>query len=632
MLASLGSFVQILVGGVMQGAIFALVALGFSLVHRVTGVINLSQGAFCVVGALVVYTMQVQWGWPAAAAVLGAVFATAGGGAVLGAAAFVPGLSRLSNSNMLMLTAGLLTLLEGLVLVVWGSQPYALPAFSGERPLAVGGVLVPSQGPWVLGALLLTIAGLWWLLARTGFGHALRACAENPQAARLMGIGVPGMMLFSFTLAAGLGALGGIVIAPATSLQFDTGRLFTVSGFIAVAIGGIGSLPGAVAGGLLLGIAQQMATAYVSSLFSSALALGLLLAVLVVRPGGLLGAGAARREDVRTEARFTSHAARLPPRAAMAGGALLLAVGVAVPAVVPDGEVLAALVIALILFVALIGLDVLMGYAGQVSLGQGGFMAIGGYTSAWLAVTYDTAPVLGLLAGMALAVLCALLLSLVTLRLRGLYLALATLVFGLLVESCAVGFDDVTGGPSGLVGIPAFSVAGFEFDTLQRMFLLVLGVAAALVAAVSGVVASPFGRALQAVRTDQLAAAALGIPVARVKLAAFAFSAATAALAGGLLAFQFRFLSPDMVGTGRSFELVSMMVVGGEGTVIGPLLGSLLITLLPALSESFATYKTLVVGLLLVVFFLRLPEGLFGLVVRLARMRPARLLASRRRA
>ncbi len=612
----MSSFAQILVGGAMQGAIFALVALGFSLVHRVTGVVNLAQGAFCVVGALVAYTLQVQWGLPAAVAVIGAVLAVMGGGAALGAVTFVPGLQRLSNSNMLMLTAGLLTLLEGLVLLVWGSQPYALPAFSGERPLALAGVLVPSQGPWVAGALLLAIAGLWWLLARTGFGRALRACAENPQAAQLMGIGVPGMMLFSFSLAAGLGALGGIVIAPATSLQFDTGRLFTVSGFIAVAIGGIGSLPGAIAGGLLLGVVQQLATAYVSSLFSSAVALGLLLAILVLRPGGLLGAGVARREDVRTEARVWSHAARLPPRIAWAGGGLLLAAGLAVPLVVPDGEVLSSLVIALILFVALIGLDVLMGYAGQVSLGQGGFMAIGGYTAAWLAVTYDAPPLLGLLAGMALAVLCALLLSLVTLRLRGLYLALATLAFGLLVESCVVGFDEVTGGPSGLVGIPAFAVAGFEFDTPGRMFLLVLGVAAALVLLAAGAVASPFGRAMQAVRTDQLAAAALGIPVVRVKLAAFTFSAAAAALSGGLLAFHFRFFSPEMVGAGRSFELVSMMVVGGEGTVIGPLLGALLIMLLPALSQSLATYKTLAVGLLLVVFFLKLPEGLFGLLVR----------------
>ncbi len=612
----MSSFLQILVGGVMQGAIFALVALGFSLVHRVTGIVNLSQGAFCVVGALVAYTLQVQWGLPAALAVLGGVLATAGGGAVIGAVAFVPGLGRLSNSNMLMLTAGLLTLLEGLVLLAWGSQPYALPAFTGEQPLPVGGVLVPSQGPWVLGALALVVAGLWWLLARTAFGRALRACAENPQAAALMGIGVPGMMLFSFTLAAGLGALAGIVIAPATSLQFDTGRLFTVSGFTAAAIGGIGSLPGAVAGGLLLGVVQQLATAYVSSLFSGAVALGLLLAVLVLRPGGLLGAGAARREDVRTEARVWSRAARLPPRAAWTGGAVLLAAGLAVPWVAGEGELLSSLVIALILYVALIGLDVLMGYAGQVSLGQGGFMALGGYAAAWLAVAHDVPPVLGLLAGMALAVACALLLSLVTLRLRGLYLALATLAFGLLVEGCAVGFDGMTGGPSGLVGIPPFSVGGFEFDTPTRMFLLVLGIAAALVLLVAGAAASPFGRAMQAVRTDQLAAAALGIPVVRVKLAAFTFSAATAALAGGLLAFQFRFLSPDMVGASRSFELVSMMVVGGEGTVIGPLLGALLITLLPTASQALATYKTLAVGLLLVVFFLKLPEGLFGLLVR----------------
>ena len=616
------TFVQILIGGVMQGAIFALVALGFSLVHRVTGIINLSQGAFCVLGALVAYTMQVVWGWPAALAVLAAVLATAGAGAVLGAVTFVPGLARLSNSNMLMLTAGLLTLLEGLVLLVWGSQPYALPTFSGERPLPLGAVLVPSQGPWVGGALLLVITGLWWLLAHTGFGRALRACAENPQAARLMGIGVPGMMLFSFTLAAGLGALAGIVIAPATSLQFDTGRLFTVSGFIAVAVGGIGSLPGAVAGGLLLGIAGQLATAYVSSLFSSALSLGLLLAVLVFRPGGLLSAGVPRREDVRTEARVWSHAARLSPRAASIGAALLLACGLLVPLIVPDGEILSSLVIALILFIALVGLDVLMGYAGQVSLGQGGFMAIGGYGAAWLAVAHDAPPLVGLLAGIVLAVACALVLSLVTLRLRGLYLALATLAFGLLVESCVIGFDDITGGPSGLVGIPAFAVGGFEFDTSQRMFLLVFGVAAVLVAGVAGVVASPFGRAMQAVRTDQLAAAALGIPVVRVKLAAFAFSAATAALSGGLLAFQFRFLSPEMVGVARSFELVSMLVVGGEGTVIGPLLGSLLITLLPAASQSLATYKTLAVGLLLVVFFLRLPEGLFGLLVRVLGRKP----------
>ena len=621
------SFVQILIGGVMQGSIYALIALGFSLVHRVTGAINLSQGAYCVLGALIAYTLQVDLGLPAALACLGAVLVAVAFGTAVGAATFMPGLSRLSNSNVLMLTAGLLTLMEGLMLLVWGSQPYALPPFSGERPFDLGGILVPSQGPWVLGALILTIAGLWFLLARTGFGRALRACSENPQAARLMGVGVPGMMLFSYAMAAGLGALAGVVIAPATSLQFDTGRLFTVFGFIAVAIGGIGSFPGAVAGGLLLGIASQLATAYVSSLFSSALSLGLLLAVLVWKPGGLIGPGIVRRQDVREEARVWKHAARLAPAPMWVGGALLLLAGLAMPTVLPEGDLLGSLVITLILFIALIGLDVLMGYAGQVSLGTAGFMAIGGYTAAYLAVEYEISPLLGLLAGMALAVLCALALSLVTLRLRGLYLALATLAFGLLVESCVIGFDTITGGPSGLVGIPAFAAFGFEFDTPQRTYYLVLAIVVALLALTGGAVRSSFGRALRAIRTDQLAAAALGVNVVATKLAAFAFSAALAALSGGLYAFHFRFLSPEMVGTARSFELVSMLIVGGEGTLIGPLLGSGLLTMLPTVVQFLAAYKTLAVGGLLVFFFLVLPEGLFGLLVRLLAVRPARAAA-----
>ncbi len=154
------------------------------------------------------------------------------------------------------------------MLVIWGSQPYALPPFSGDQPVAFGGITVPTQGLWVLGATIVIVAALWVLLQRTAIGRALRACAENPAAATLMGISVPGMTLFSFSLAAAIGAIAGIVIAPVTSLEFDTGSLFSIYGFIAVAIGGIGSFPGAIAGGLLLGLASQLATAYISSLFS----------------------------------------------------------------------------------------------------------------------------------------------------------------------------------------------------------------------------------------------------------------------------------------------------------------------------------------------------------------------------
>ncbi len=605
-------FIQLLVGGVLTGSIYALIALGFSLVYRVTGVINLAQGAFCILAALTCHSLQAELGWPVWAASLGGIAMTVAAGAITGALTFVPGLSRLSNANMLMMAAGLLTMAEGGILVLWGSQPYALPPFSGNRPVEIAGILVPTQGLWVVGTTLLTIACLWYLLARTRLGRALRACAENPAAARLMGIDVPRMTLLAFTLAAFIGAVAGVVIAPATSLQFDTGRLFTISGFVAVAIGGIASFPGSILGGLLLGLVNHFATAYVSSLFSNAIALGLLLVVLVWRPSGLVGAGVTRRQDVREEARVWKHVVRLKPPVAWITAGIALVGAALLPTVLPEGAILSSLVIAGILFIALLGLDILMGYAGQVSLGQAGFMAIGGYTAAWLAVEHDVAPLLGVLAGMALSLVCALVLSVVTLRLRGLYLALATLAFGLLVDSFAIGFSDITGGPSGLVGIPSFAVGGFEFDTPLSMYYLVLVLDAVLVLLFAGAIRASFGRALQAIRTDQMAAAALGVDVVKCKLTAFAISAMLASLSGSLYAFFFHFLSPEMVGTARSLELVAMLVIGGEGTLVGPLLGGILLTMMPAVFQPLASYKTFFSGALLVLCFLRLPEGLFG--------------------
>ena len=415
----------IIVGGLLQGSVFAIVALGFALVYRVTGVINLSQGAFCIVGALSMYTLQQTLGWPAPLAALAAVAGTTLFGAALGAATFVPALSRLPNSSMLMLTAGLLTLIEGLVLVVWGSDPYDLPSFSGEAPVDIMGVRVPTQGFWIAGAALIVIVALWYLLSRTILGKELRACAENPLAARLMGIDVARMTLLSFALAAMIGAIGGIVVAPIGSLQFDSGQVFTIYGFIAVAIGGMGSFIGAVVGGLALGVAEQLAAGYISSLFSNGLAVILLLATLLFRPSGLFTT-VARRHDVRDEQQVHLPIVRFRARDSVIFGAIAVAALMALPWFVPESSgLLSTLVITGILFIGVLGLDVLMGYAGQVSLGQAGFMAIGGYTAAILAVKYGWSPLLGTAAGIALSLVCALVLSLATMRLRGVYLALA---------------------------------------------------------------------------------------------------------------------------------------------------------------------------------------------------------------
>lgn len=618
------SGLEIGIGGLVEGAVFALVAIGFALVFRVTGTINLAQGAFVVLGALTTYSFEVTLGWPPLLAAVAALVVAALVGVVLAVAVFVPGLRRLPPSGMVMLTSGLLTLFEGAALLVWGSQPYQLPPFSGYRPVHIGALLVPTQAFWALGITAVVVALLWYVLSRTAFGRALRACAENPNAATLMGIDVGRVRIFSYTLAAVLGALSGIAIGPIVSLEFDSGRLFTVYGFISVAIGGIGSFAGALLGGIGLGLVQQLGAAYVSSIFATTLMIALLIVVLVWRPNGLFGRGA-RREDNRVGGHHVlGVTARLSPRAAR----IALLVGVVViallPALVPTGA-LSSFVIAGVIFIAVMGLDVLMGYTGQVSLGHAAFVAIGGYVAGIASVRYGIAPPLGVLLGLIVSLICAAFLSALTVRLRGHFMALATLAFGLLIDSLDVGLGDLTGGPSGLTHIPHFSVFGYTFDSQRANYYLIWAVALVIFVLLANLVRSDFGRALRAVRTDQTAARALGVDVPRYKLYAFLISAACASIAGSLYAYYFQFLSPEMVSTPRSLEYVTMLVIGGEGSLAGPLLGVLLLVLLPTIVQPLAQAKTLFSGIILVAGLLFLPSGILGAIAAaFARLRRAR--------
>ncbi len=609
----LSQLIQTAIDGLLLGCVYGLIAIGFSLVYRAASAINLAQGAFCVLGALIALSLQKTFSLSILAAGLLASALTIVLAWLVGVTVFAPGLKRLPPSSMFVLAAGLLTVLEGLTLVIWGNQSYTLPAFSGERPFVFLGLLISPQGLWLAGTTILVAALLAYLFARTRLGRALHACAESPMAASLMGIGVARIQLFSFVLAAAIGALAGIVTGPITSFQFDTGRSYTILGFIAAVVGGIGSPFGALAGGLLLGVATQFAAAYGSTLFSNALALLILLAMLLLRPAGLFASGPARRQDVREDARVPRSVIRIGGRR----GAILAAAGVLVALVwVPwqfgDSSLMTSLTIAAILFLAVLGLDVLMGFAGLVSLGQAGFMAIGAYVASILVVRYGATPLLATLAGVGVSLVCALVLTFSTMRLRGLYLAIATLAFGLLIDSLTVGLAELTGGPSGLVGIPSFSIGGFAFDTPLRGYFLVIAIIGLALALLTAGMKSGLGRALLAIRADPLAAAALGIRVRRYRMAAFCISAVLGSLSGSLYAFYFHFLSPEMVGTTVSLQMLAMLVIGGEGTLFGPLLGVLLFTLLPVLIQGLDQYKTLGSGLLLVGISLYLPDGLFG--------------------
>ena len=607
---------EIIIGGLLQGGAFALVALGFALIFRVTGTINLAQGAFVVVGALLLYTFHQVLFWPLWLAFLASLLVTVLVGTLLAKFILEPALRKLPPSGMVILTAGMLTLFEGAILLCWGSQPYQLEPFSGSRPYEVFGLRFPTQSPWDAGATVLIVFALWYVLQRTTLGKALRACSENPAAAALMGINVRRMTIISYAVAAGIGGIAGMVIGPIVSLQFDGGGIFTTSGFIAVTIGGVASFFGAVVGGLGLGLIEQGAAGYISSLFSTTIALLLLLVMLILRPTGIIAGRIRRREDVREVAHNQSLVStRLNTVQARVLGVVMLVLLAFAPLLLNafgGGGLLSSLVIAGIFYIALLGLDVLMGYCGQVSLGHAAFMATGGYMAAICCVKFNLPPIVGVFAGLVVSLLCATVLSLVTVKLRGHYMALATLSFGLLVDTLTVGLSDWTGGPSGMTGIPNFSIGGYTFAGPVANYYLVWGVVLVSLIVLANAMRSDFGRTLRSIRTDQTAALALGIDVPRYKLYAFLIGAAFASIAGSLLAFDFQFLSPDMVSTQQSFLIVTMLVIGGEATLVGPVIGVVILTLLPTAFQFLANYKTLASGVLLVVAMLYFPSGLYG--------------------
>jgi branched-chain amino acid transport system permease protein len=270
------------------------------------------------------------------------------------------------------------------------------------------------------------------------------------------------------------------------------------------------------------------------------------------------------------------------------------------------------LVVVEIFLLVVLGLDVLTGQAGQVSLGQTLFMAIGGYGAGLLTVkagwpTWLAALVPALAAGLIAAVL-----GRAFLRLRGYYLALATLGLAVVTHAVTTGLGPVTGGPSGLVGVPSLTLFGWEvFSDLSNYYvLLVLCVLGALFT--TNLRRSQTGRALAAVAHDPQAAAMLGINAARYRTSAFVVSAVFASIAGSLYAYYLRFISPDVISVTVALSIVVMLSLGGVRSVVGPVLGVLLLQGLPLVGQSFALWQPLVAGIVLIVVLTYLPDGLWG--------------------
>ena len=283
-----GQWLQFLAGGLTVGAIYALVALGFSIIFNASRVINFAQGEFVMIGGMSTVSL-IAIGTPMPVALAGAIAIAAAAGLLLEKLA-IERVPQADVVTLIIITIGASIFLRGLAQLVWDKQIHPLPPLSGDTPIAFVGATILPQSLWVLGATLAIVAALSWFFGRTRWGKAMLATSYNRLAAQLVGIEARNILFASFGLAAALGAIAGVLIAPITFTSYDVGVMLGLKGFAAAILGGLGSFVGAIVGGLALGLLESFGAGFVSSAYKDVIAFAIILAVLFFRPDGLFGA------------------------------------------------------------------------------------------------------------------------------------------------------------------------------------------------------------------------------------------------------------------------------------------------------------------------------------------------------
>ncbi|MCR4266644.1 branched-chain amino acid ABC transporter permease [Nitratireductor sp. ZSWI3] len=289
----MADFLQFIIAGTTVGAVYTLVAIGFSVIFNATRIVNFAQGEFLMIGGMSA-AFLLKAGLPLWAAALLAIAVTAAVGMAL--EVFAVRIARGAGILMLIvLTIGAAITFRGVAQIIWDRNYHSLPAFSGTAPLDIFGASIAPQSIWVIVVCLVVVAALHLFFTRTLVGKAMRAVAADRDAAYLCGIDVNRTMLVAFALAGALGAVGGVLIAPIALIHFESGIMLGLKGFAAAMLGGIGSFPGAIAGGLVLGLGEAFTAGYLTSAYKDALAFLVIVIVLIARPNGILGKSTAGR-------------------------------------------------------------------------------------------------------------------------------------------------------------------------------------------------------------------------------------------------------------------------------------------------------------------------------------------------
>jgi sulfate-transporting ATPase len=618
---------------------FAMFALGISVIYRASRVLNLAHGAMAMFPAYVYYSL-VQAGIPMWAGLPAGVAS----GALLGVAVeriFVRRLRPQGPTAQTVGTVAVTGLLIAIAAKLWGTSPTLAPAVFPEGQIEVAGAAV-RYGDLGLFAVGLIVSGAAFAFFKfTEVGLAMRGSAQNRRAASLMGVDPDMAAAGAWALGGGLAALAGILLAAVTSLDPYNLSLQVLPAFVAALIGGLESLLGAIAGaalaGLLFGIVPALAKLPVIGgvlRYSGATQLvltALALVVMAIRGRRFSGAEASESGLSADGSETRARTVKLGRRHLIALVALL-----AWPWLAPFSA-LGTSLLAMELALIAISLVVLIGWVGQISLAQASFVGVGALVTAMVSRSWGLGFPVNVVVGAAAAGLAATALGVMALRVRGLYLAVATLIFAWMADQFLFP-SPWLGAGTGSSTLPdqRYGVAGsfpsFDFTSRRTLYFVMLAIIVLVTAALANMRDTRTGRAFFAVRGSEMAAASLGIDVIRYKLVAFAVSGVLAGLGGSLLMLEQRTVVPSQFLFTVSLQYLSIAVVGGLTSLGGAIAAG---GVFAALNELFfrvpalAGWLEIVSAGLLAVVLLVQPGGLAAMArqLRSGRSRAARLLA-----
>ena len=605
----MGSWFDYTVNGLIIGNIYALLAVGLALIFGVSHLINFAHGSVYAVGAYVGWACFTYLHLPLPLTILAVVVVCGALGIAIERLGLRP-LAGAARIAPLLATIGISLVLDQLLQIVFTPDPRALPSPLPTWRIPVGGGTIGALDLLIAATGLTSAAILYGFLRFTKLGWAVRATAQDRDAARQMGVDTDAVNRTVFAIASALGGVSGLLVGmyfnhidPAMSFQA------TLKGVVAQVIGGMGNVPGAIAGSLLLGLTESWGVALFGSSYRNLFSFALLLLMLVLRPNGLFSSSRSTPPEPLTGTFIAPSATRsVPPWAVIAAVALA-----AILPLLPNiPYVLQVLTNAWLAAMLAISLTLVAGTLGQVSLGHAALLLIGAYASALLALDSGWPVWLSIPAAGVLTALIGTALIAPAFRLRSHYVSIATLGVGEIVGLVILNWESLTRGPMGVTNIPPLSLGRVELESPQAAYWATLAVLILLALLQSRLLRSHLGRTFRAIRDDDVAARAYGVSLDRYKGIAFAFAGFGAGVAGAISAHTYSYINNETFTSVVSISALTMVILGGMGNVLGAILGAVALTALPEMFRGTAEYRMLIYGAVLLLLIRFRPQGVLG--------------------